>query len=119
MDIFRIRKGKKAQEAPDKRQAASLVAQNSDDYNDDEEHNSGFSRDPRMRNSRFYRSMRKKRHFLHEQPAGKKTRSYMFALNCDLLSGLLIKTSVRLYTEVTSISLLMPVLYSERKTKGA
>lgn len=90
MDIFRIRKGKKAQEAPDKRQAAALVTQNSDDYNDEEEHNSGFSRDPRMRNSRFYRSMRKKRHVLPEQPAGKKTWSYMFTLNFDLLSCRLI-----------------------------
>lgn len=81
MDIFKIRKAKKTQEPSDKRPPAGLVSQSSEEYNDDEEHTTGFSRDPKMRNSRFYRSMRKKRHVTSEQPGGKKTYSYTFTMN--------------------------------------
>lgn len=65
--LFRGKWGQKAQEPPEKRPAAVVQ---SNHYEDDDEDDSkfGLSREPIRRNSRFYRSMRKKRPASSEQP---------------------------------------------------
>lgn len=58
--LFRGKLGQKSQESPEKHLAA--VVQPIHEKDDDEDDTKvGFSREPIRRNSRFYRSMRKKR----------------------------------------------------------
>ncbi|XP_035478715.1 ephexin-1 isoform X2 [Scophthalmus maximus] len=65
--LFRGKWGQKTQETPEKHPAAAL--QPSQEENDDEDDSKvGFSRETIRRNSRFYRSMRKKRMVSSEQP---------------------------------------------------
>uniref|UniRef100_A0A8D3CYA7 Neuronal guanine nucleotide exchange factor n=1 Tax=Scophthalmus maximus TaxID=52904 RepID=A0A8D3CYA7_SCOMX len=69
--LFRGKWGQKTQETPEKHPAAAL--QPSQEENDDEDDSKvGFSRETIRRNSRFYRSMRKKRMVSSEQPDSKR-----------------------------------------------
>uniref|UniRef100_UPI003AAD4AB0 ephexin-1 n=1 Tax=Centroberyx gerrardi TaxID=166262 RepID=UPI003AAD4AB0 len=58
--LFRGKWGQKSQEPPEKRPAA-VVPSSRNEEDDEDDPNLGFSREPIRRNSRFYRSMRKKR----------------------------------------------------------
>eukprot|EP00064_Thunnus_orientalis_P023085 superscaffoldBa00008397_g23312 len=58
--LFRGKWGPKSQETPEKH-AAAVVQQNHEVDDDEDDSKVGFSREPIRRNSRFYRSMRKKR----------------------------------------------------------
>uniref|UniRef100_A0A8D0D6G3 Neuronal guanine nucleotide exchange factor n=1 Tax=Sander lucioperca TaxID=283035 RepID=A0A8D0D6G3_SANLU len=58
--LFRGKWGHKSQETPEKHPAA-MVQPSHEDEDDEDVSNVGFSREPIRRNSRFYRSMRKKR----------------------------------------------------------
>ncbi|XP_028274535.1 ephexin-1 isoform X2 [Parambassis ranga] len=64
--LFRGKWGQKSQEAPDKHLAA-VVQPSCQENEDEDDSNIGFSREPIRRNSRFYRSMRKKRLVQAEQ----------------------------------------------------
>ncbi|XP_061574784.1 ephexin-1-like isoform X1 [Cololabis saira] len=59
--LFRGKWGHKSQEASDKRQVVGTVQSSHEDDDDEDEATTGFQREPIRRNSRFYRSMRKKR----------------------------------------------------------
>lgn len=62
MSVTALFKGKfrlKSQENQEKHQAATVYPSHEEEEDDDSR--GGFSRDPIRRNSRFYRSMRKKR----------------------------------------------------------
>uniref|UniRef100_UPI0037E7797D ephexin-1 n=1 Tax=Semicossyphus pulcher TaxID=241346 RepID=UPI0037E7797D len=67
--LFRGMWGQKTQESPEKPPAAVQPAHMDDD--DEDESSGGFSREPKLRNSRFYRSMRKKRQAASEQADSK------------------------------------------------
>lgn len=58
--LFRGRWGQKSQETHEK-QPAAVVQPNQGEESDEDDSKVGFSREPIRRNSRFYRSMRKKR----------------------------------------------------------
>ncbi|XP_051253900.1 ephexin-1 [Dicentrarchus labrax] len=58
--LFRGKWGHKSQETPEK-QIAAVVQASHDEDDDEDDSKVGLSRDPIQRNSRFYRSMRKKR----------------------------------------------------------
>lgn len=76
--LFRGKWGQKSQENQEKHPAA--VVQPSHEEDDDEDDSKvGFSRDNIRRNSRFYRSMRKKRLVSSEQSESKKTSGLCFA----------------------------------------
>ncbi|KAF7641912.1 hypothetical protein LDENG_00268480 [Lucifuga dentata] len=60
MSLFKGRWGQKSQEAPEKQPAAAIHTSHEDE-DDDDDSKAGFTREPIRRNSRFYRSMRKKR----------------------------------------------------------
>lgn len=64
--LFRGKWGHKSQEAQNKHPAA-VVHPSQEEDDDEDESNVGFSREPIRRNSRFYRSMRKKRLASSEQ----------------------------------------------------
>ncbi|XP_031167905.1 ephexin-1 isoform X2 [Sander lucioperca] len=64
--LFRGKWGHKSQETPEKHPAA-MVQPSHEDEDDEDVSNVGFSREPIRRNSRFYRSMRKKRMVSSEQ----------------------------------------------------
>ncbi|TDH14729.1 hypothetical protein EPR50_G00023390 [Perca flavescens] len=64
--LFRGKWGNKSQETPEKHPAA-VVQPSHEDEDDEDDSNVGFSREPIRRNSRFYRSMRKKRMVSSEQ----------------------------------------------------
>lgn len=69
--LFRGKWGQKSQESPEKQLAA--VCQPSLEEDDDEDDSKfGFSREPIRRNSRFYRSMRKKRLITSERESESK-----------------------------------------------
>ncbi|KAM9733192.1 ephexin-1 isoform 2-T2 [Menidia menidia] len=70
--LFRGKWGQKAQDSPEKRRQAGVVQQ-SQEEDDDDESTAGFSREPIRRNSRFYRSMRKKRMASTDQPDNSTT----------------------------------------------
>lgn len=70
--LFRGKWGHKSQETPEKHPAA-MVQPSHEDEDDEDVSNVGFSREPIRRNSRFYRSMRKKRMVSSEQSECKKT----------------------------------------------
>lgn len=70
--LFRGKWGQKSQENPEK-QLAAVVQPSHDEDDDDDDPKVGFSREPIRRNSRFYRSMRKKRLVSSEQ-SGNSTR---------------------------------------------
>ncbi|XP_061774724.1 ephexin-1 [Nerophis ophidion] len=60
--LFRGKWGTKSQESPVKHQNTVVLPIHDEDYDDDEDDSKvGLSREPIRRNSRFYRSMRKKR----------------------------------------------------------
>ncbi|XP_070826270.1 ephexin-1 isoform X1 [Chaetodon trifascialis] len=65
--LFRGKWGQKSQETPEKHLAAVVQPSQDDDDDDDDDSKVGFSREPIRRNSRFYRSMRKKRLVSSEQ----------------------------------------------------
>lgn len=74
--LFRGKWGQKSQETPEKHAAATAaVVQHSYEVDDDDDDDSkiGFSREPIRRNSRFYRSVRKKRLVSSENSESKKT----------------------------------------------
>ncbi|XP_072249242.1 ephexin-1 isoform X1 [Leuresthes tenuis] len=66
--LFRGKWGQKAQETTEKRRAGGTAPQSREDDDDEDDSNTGFSREPIRRNSRFYRSMRKKKLVSTEQP---------------------------------------------------
>uniref|UniRef100_A0A3P8SG90 Neuronal guanine nucleotide exchange factor n=1 Tax=Amphiprion percula TaxID=161767 RepID=A0A3P8SG90_AMPPE len=70
--LFRSKWGQKSQEAQAKHPAAVVQPSHEED-DDEDESNAGFRREPIRRNSRFYRSMRKKRLVSSEQSESKKT----------------------------------------------
>ncbi|XP_023817377.1 ephexin-1 isoform X2 [Oryzias latipes] len=59
--LFRSKWGQKAQEAPNKQRVTEVVQNSRNVDDEDEDSATGFSREPIRRNSRFYRSMRKKK----------------------------------------------------------
>ncbi|KAM9852998.1 ephexin-1 [Aulostomus maculatus] len=63
--------GPKSQDSPSKNSAAVVSPSHEEDYDDDDS-KIGLSRDPIRRNSRFYRSMRKKRQAASEQSENSK-----------------------------------------------
>ncbi|KAG7218300.1 hypothetical protein INR49_020489 [Caranx melampygus] len=65
--LFRGKWGQKTQDTSEKHPAASVQPSHEEDEDEDES-KGGFSREPIRRNSRFYRSMRKKRLAASEQP---------------------------------------------------
>ncbi|XP_022617076.1 ephexin-1 [Seriola dumerili] len=67
--LFRGKWGQKAQEPPEKHPVA-VAHPSHEDEDDEDESRVGFSREPIRRNSRFYRSMRKKRPASSEQSEG-------------------------------------------------
>lgn len=89
--LFRGKWGQKTQDSPVKH-PATVLQHSQEDYDEDDS-KVGLSRDPIRRNSRFYRSMRKKRMVSSEQSESKKTSSISCAnnltsylcciLNCD------------------------------------
>lgn len=70
--LFRGKWGHKSQETQVK-QAPAVIPPSHEEEEDDEDPQGGFTREPIRRNSRFYRSMRKKRHVLSEQSESKTT----------------------------------------------
>lgn len=88
--LFRGKWGQKSQEAPDKHLAA--VAQPNCQVNEDEDDsNIGFSREPIRRNSRFYRSMRKKRLVQAEQTESKKILCHLLNLLALVINFCVVK----------------------------
>lgn len=63
--LLRGRFGQKSQDSQEKHQAAAVYLNHEED-NDEDDSKVGFSREPIRRNSRFYRSMRKKRQVTSE-----------------------------------------------------
>ncbi|XP_057694647.1 ephexin-1 isoform X2 [Corythoichthys intestinalis] len=60
--LFRGKWGTKPQESPDKHATTAALPTHEEDYDDDDDDSRvGLSREPIRRNSRFYRSMRRKR----------------------------------------------------------
>lgn len=59
--LFRNKWGQKAQDAPSKQRVAEVLQSSRNEEDEDEDSATGFSREPIRRNSRFYRSMRKKK----------------------------------------------------------
>lgn len=80
--LFRGKWGQKSQENPEK-QLAAVVQPSHDEDDDDDDPKVGFSREPIRRNSRFYRSMRKKRLVSSEQSGSKTTSGLCCA--CHLM----------------------------------
>lgn len=72
--LFRGKWGPKSQETPEKH-ASPLVQQTHEEDDDEDDAKAGFSRETIRRNSRFYRSMRKKRLVSSERSESKKTSS--------------------------------------------
>lgn len=70
--LFRGRWGHKSQETQEKQPAAVIPPCHEED-DDEDDSQVGFSREPIRRNSRFYRSMRKKRPVSSEQSESKTT----------------------------------------------
>ncbi|XP_069581909.1 ephexin-1 [Brachyistius frenatus] len=71
--LFRGKWGQKSQEVPDKHPAAAVQVSHQEDEDEDDS-TTGFSREPIRRNSRFYRSMRKKR-MVSSDPSDNCSRS--------------------------------------------
>ncbi|XP_077578362.1 ephexin-1 [Stigmatopora nigra] len=60
--LFRGKWGTKTQESPDKHATSAVLPTHEEDYDDDDDDSRvGLTREPIRRNSRFYRSMRRKR----------------------------------------------------------
>lgn len=76
--LFRGKWGQKPQETLKKHPAA--VVQPSHEEDDEDDSKVGFSREPIRRNSRFYRSMRKKRLVSSEQSESRKTSGAVLAI---------------------------------------
>lgn len=70
--LFRGKWGHKSQETQEKQPAASVPPTHEEDEDEDDS-KAGFSRESNRRNSRFYRSMRKKRLASSEQSESKTT----------------------------------------------
>lgn len=73
--LFRGKWGQKTQEPPVKPPAA-IIQSSHDDEDDEDDPKNGFSREPIRRNSRFYRSMRKKRPASSEQSERKRACTF-------------------------------------------
>ncbi|XP_041850785.1 ephexin-1 isoform X2 [Melanotaenia boesemani] len=71
--LFRGKWGHKSQDTSDKHREASMTQTIHQDDDDEDESSTGFSREPIRRNSRFYRSMRKKRLAASEQAENSST----------------------------------------------
>lgn len=69
--LFRGKRGQKSQESQEKNPVA-VFQPNHEDDEEEEDTTVGFSREPIRRNSRFYRSMRKKRLVASEQSESKR-----------------------------------------------
>lgn len=77
--LFRGKWGQKTREPLEKRPAALVQASHEEDEDeDDPDHGTGRGHTPIRRNSRFYRSMRKKRLPPSEQPECKKKKKHFF-----------------------------------------
>lgn len=76
--LFRGKLGQKSQQNPEKHLAAVQPIHEDDEDEDDTK--GGFSREPIRRNSRFYRSMRKKRMVSSEQESESKRPLLYFIL---------------------------------------
>ena len=86
--LLRGKWGQKAQETTEKRRAGGTVPQSREDDDDEDDSNTGFSREPIRRNSRFYRSMRKKKKLVStEQPESKETLRLWGASQLNLPTG--------------------------------
>uniref|UniRef100_A0A8C4GE32 Ephexin-1 n=1 Tax=Dicentrarchus labrax TaxID=13489 RepID=A0A8C4GE32_DICLA len=79
--LFRGKWGHKSQETPEK-QIAAVVQASHDEDDDEDDSKVGLSRDPIQRNSRFYRSMRKKR-LASSEPSESKKFSRLALYNRD------------------------------------
>lgn len=77
--LFRGKWGTKSQDTPDKHPTALALPSHAEYYDDDDDDESrvGLSREPIRRNSRFYRSMRKKRMAASESSESKNTSNHM------------------------------------------
>lgn len=73
--LFRSKFGQKSQDNQEKHLAATVYPGHDEDEDDDSR--GGFSRDPIRRNSRFYRSMRKKRLVSSEREAESKNSAML------------------------------------------
>lgn len=69
--LFRGKWGHKSQDTPEKHPAA-VVPPGHEDDDDDDDTKVGFTRETIRRNSRFYRSMRKKRMAASDQSESKR-----------------------------------------------
>ncbi|XP_005465453.1 ephexin-1 [Oreochromis niloticus] len=67
MSVATLFRGKWGQKPKDVTEKQPVVVQQSQEEDDDDDSSTGFSREPIRRNSRFYRSMRKKRLISSEQ----------------------------------------------------
>lgn len=81
--LFRGKWGQKSQETSEKH-LAEVVQPSQEEDDDEDESKVGFSREPIRRNSRFYRSMRKKRLVSSEQSESKRTSGLCCACNSTL-----------------------------------
>uniref|UniRef100_A0A4W6CLR0 Neuronal guanine nucleotide exchange factor n=1 Tax=Lates calcarifer TaxID=8187 RepID=A0A4W6CLR0_LATCA len=104
--LFRGKWGQKSQETPEKHPAPAVQPSPEDD-DDEDDSRVGFSREPIRRNSRFYRSMRKKRLVSPEQSESKKTSGLCCAL-CFYCTFKLILPVLKRY----SLSLIQTCLHS-------
>lgn len=78
--LFRGKFGHKSQENQDKHLTAPVHHGHGHDEDEDDDSRGGFSRDPIRRNSRFYRSMRKKRLVAAEREAESKNSCHVTAI---------------------------------------
>lgn len=69
--LFRGKWGQKTQEAPAEKRPAAVEQPSHDEDDDDDDPKHGFSRETIRRNSRFYRSMRKKKPAQSDQSESK------------------------------------------------
>lgn len=74
MSVATLFRGKWGQKPKDVTEKQPVVVQPSQEEHDDDDSSTGFSREPIRRNSRFYRSMRKKRLISSEQSESKTRR---------------------------------------------
>lgn len=77
--LFRSKWGQKAQEAPNKQRVTEVVQNSRNVDDEDEDSATGFSREPIRRNSRFYRSMRKKKTAGNTEQTDSKTVLFGFS----------------------------------------
>lgn len=80
--LFRSKWGQKSQDTAQKHPTPVVQPSHDDDDDEEDDPKVGFSREPIQRNSRFYRSMRKKRLVSAQQSESKKTSVFTLYLHC-------------------------------------